>query len=249
MYPVLDQQTIKDKEQEKAETSRLIERARSGDKEAFGELVKMYRQKACGWANLITKDSNMSEDIVQEALIKAFLHLGKLVDTSRFVPWFRKIVQNQAYMKVRRGGPYRKEAPFSGFQVNDYESTSEIDWSNIDHILFHLSNKVNNDLKFSQDNPEVLLVKKEIYAGIQSLLNCLTQNERNIFEAFFFQQLQPFEIAQMFNTTTANVYNLLSRSKTKVRRERITVYLNNHLNYLIDQGVNKKRILSKPIDF
>lgn len=248
MYPVLDQETIKAKEQEKAATAHLIERARSGDQEAFGELVKMYRQKACGWATLITRDHNMSEDIVQEALIKAFLHLGKLVDTSRFVPWFRKIVQNQAYMKVRRGGPYSKEAPFSGLQSTD-NSAQDVDWSNIDQILFHLSNKVNHEIRFSQENPEVLLVKKEIYTGIQSLLNCLTENERNIFEAFFFQQLQPYEIASMFNTTTANVYNLLSRSKTKVRRERVSIYLNGHLKQLIDQGANKKRILEKPLDF
>lgn len=82
----------------------LVERARSGDQEAFSELVRTHRAKAYGWANKITRDAYLAEDIVQDALIRAFLHLGALADTSRFLPWLQTIVRNQAYMKLRRGG-------------------------------------------------------------------------------------------------------------------------------------------------
>jgi RNA polymerase sigma factor (sigma-70 family) len=85
----------------------LVEQARHGDQEAFGELVRRHRAKAFGWAASITRDDFTAEDIVQDALIRAFLHLSKLLDSTRFVPWLQRIVYNQAYTKLRRGGPYR----------------------------------------------------------------------------------------------------------------------------------------------
>lgn len=91
----------------------LADRARYGDQEAFGELIRRHRAKVFGWASTLANDSFLAEDIVQDALIRAFLHIGQLLDTDRFVPWLQSIVRNQAYMKLRRGGPYRKEKPFS----------------------------------------------------------------------------------------------------------------------------------------
>jgi DNA-directed RNA polymerase specialized sigma24 family protein len=86
----------------------LVDRARSGDNEAFGELVRMHRAHAIGWAGTLTQDSFLVEDIVQEALILAFLHLGTLTDAGQFKSWLHRIVRNQAYMKLRRGGPFSK---------------------------------------------------------------------------------------------------------------------------------------------
>lgn len=85
----------------------------SRDPDAFGELVRKSRAKAFGLAYSITQDHHLAEDVVQEALVRAFLRLGTLVDTNRFTPWLAKIVRNEAYMKLRRGGPYRRERHIS----------------------------------------------------------------------------------------------------------------------------------------
>ncbi|MDF2650107.1 MAG: polymerase subunit sigma-24 [Paenibacillus sp.] len=66
----------------------LIGRARSGDPTAFDELVRRHRVKAFTWASRISKDPHLSEDIVQEALIRAFLNLNTLVHDHRFLGWF-----------------------------------------------------------------------------------------------------------------------------------------------------------------
>nr|WP_258567727.1 RNA polymerase sigma factor [Paenactinomyces guangxiensis] len=92
----------------------LIGQARAGNREAFGELVRLHRARAMRWAVSISHDQHLAEDIVQEALIRAFLKLGSLMDVERFVPWLERIVRNEAYMKLRRGGPFRKELPMSG---------------------------------------------------------------------------------------------------------------------------------------
>lgn len=138
----------------------LVERAQQGDTEAFGELIEQHRSKARGWAERMAGDPHMADDIVQDALIRAFLHLGSLVDTSRFLPWFHRIVRNQANMRLRRGGPHRKERPFAsmGAAVND---GSEVDWENLDSILYHLASSAAADAAVrDHDQPKACCAKK-----------------------------------------------------------------------------------------
>nr|WP_082053721.1 sigma-70 family RNA polymerase sigma factor [Paenibacillus sp. VKM B-2647] len=260
----------------------LVERARSGDSDAFAELVRMHRAQALGWANAIARDAYLAEDIVQDALIRAFLHLGTLLDTSRFLPWLHRIVRNQANMRLRRGGPYAKEQPFSGFGRNgsrsgawnrggggmsdkagagaygsadagarsgaDHGGADSVDWGDLDRVLFHLSRSV-ADIARQQGDPAGALLRQETLQGIRDLLRCLSKRERSMFEAHFFEELPPAEIAALFGTTTANVYNVLSRSRAKVQKERIRASLFVFVQRRASLGLPSRRVLQPPPDF
>lgn len=234
----------------------LVERARSGDREAFGELVRLHRAKALGLAYSLTQDSFLAEDIVQEALIRAFMYLGTLMDTNRFAPWLQRIVRNQAYMKLRRGGPHAKETLFSSFGKpvstrggrNEEGGMEATDWTDIDHILFQMTKHAAADTE-QRNDPMESLMRRETLQGLVDLLECLTRRERNIFEAFFFRQLPPSEIAALFRTTTANIYTSLSRSKVKVQRERIHVSLRQFVHTRSVLGLPSRAILTPPPDF
>lgn len=229
---------------------KLVERARSGDREAFSELVRNHRAQAYGWANSIARDAHLAEDIVQDALIRAFLHLGTLMDASRFLPWLQRIIRNQAYMKLRRGGPFGKERPFSGFGHTDAaegeaERENMMDWGDIDRILFRLSRSAEEEAQHSSD-PMRSLLRKELMDNLRSLLHCLSGRERQIFEAHFFGELSPGEIAELFHMKTANVYNLLSRSRAKVQRERIRVTIRIYVQQRAELGCKRIHILRSP---
>lgn len=232
-----------------APSPELVEKARTGDQDAFSELVRLHRKKALGWAESITKDTFLAEDIVQEALIRAFLKLGTLVETTKFLPWLKQIVRNQAYMKMRRGGPYKHEQPFSIF-TDSKESglilTERIDWSDVDQILFFLSRTSREHAK--QKEPIANLLRAEIMENIRSLLHCLTEKERRVFEAHFFGELAPAEIAGLFGMQSANVYNLLSRSKRKVQKERIRLSINAYVKERSRTNLPRKKILALPPD-
>ncbi|MFD2043544.1 RNA polymerase sigma factor [Ornithinibacillus salinisoli] len=236
-------QIIKDKK----ENSELVERARAGDQDAFSELVRIHRAKVLGWASSITNDAFMAEDIVQDALIRAFLKLGTLMDTKKFLPWLQQIVRNQAYTKLRRGGQYGKEKPFSGFESDPYfenGQTGQMDWGDIDRILFFLSNTAQE--KAEKNDPSEHIMRMEILQSIQALLHCLSKREREIFEAHFFGEIPPSEIAALFGITTANVYNTLSRSRSKVQKERIRVSLKEYVRNRSERGLSKRKILKTP---
>ena len=80
----------------------LIERARSGDQDAFGELVRKHRAKAFEWAKRIARDPHMAEDILQEAVLRAWRGIARLERPARFLPWACAIVQNVASDRARR---------------------------------------------------------------------------------------------------------------------------------------------------
>lgn len=225
----------------------LVDRAREGDREAFGELVRRHRAKALGWAGTLTTDAFLAEDIVQEALIRAFLHLGTLADAGRFAPWLHRIVRNQAYMKLRRGGPFGKERPFASFapQAAARERAEDVDWSDIDSILFHLAGAADDAAKQRHD-PEACLMRKETLHGLHLLIHCLNKRERNIFEARFFKELPPDEIAALFNTTTANVYNMISRSRAKLQKERIRISIGQYVEKRAELGLPRRNVLAPP---
>lgn len=222
----------------------LVERAQQGDTEAFGELIERHRHKARGWAERMTGDPHMADDVVQDALIRAFLHLGSLADTSRFLPWLHRIVRNQANMRLRRGGPHHKERPFTSMGKKSSNS-SQVDWEDLDSILYHLAGSA-ADAAVREQDPAESLLRKEMYETIHALLHCLSVKERGIFKAYFFRQLSPEEIAAMYRMTTGSIYTYIHRSRLKLRKEHIRVALGLIPEKKGGSGMARSRLLPLP---
>ncbi len=79
----------------------LIGKAREGDTEAFGEIVKRYQNLVYATAFQILRDPGLAEDIAQEAFVAAFRSLKDLRRESAFPPWLRKITRNLALASWR----------------------------------------------------------------------------------------------------------------------------------------------------
>ena len=92
----------------------LIQRAQTGDTEAFGELIHRYRGQLFRYVRALTYDSYLAEDILQDGLIRAFIHMGQLQNAERFMAWMQRIVRNQAYSHMQRQKQQR-EQHFSSF--------------------------------------------------------------------------------------------------------------------------------------
>jgi RNA polymerase sigma factor (sigma-70 family) len=77
----------------------LVDRARTGDVDAFTTLVGRYRRPAVRLAYGIT--GNEAEDAVQDAFVKAFRKLSTFRADSAFRPWLFTIVANEARNRRR----------------------------------------------------------------------------------------------------------------------------------------------------
>lgn len=80
----------------------LVDRAQSGDRDAFSNLVSGQCKTLYRLVLRITKNHEDAEDVVQEAILKAHSKLSQFAGRARFSTWMGRIAINEALMKLRR---------------------------------------------------------------------------------------------------------------------------------------------------
>lgn len=80
----------------------LVALARTGDPDAFGELVRRYQRPAYSVALSVVGNHSDAEDAAQEAFLTALQRLDDCRNPARFGSWFLSIVRNRARNLVRR---------------------------------------------------------------------------------------------------------------------------------------------------
>ncbi len=81
--------------------SELVQAAQSGDGEAYNALVQRFQPMAYATAYRHLNDHHLAQDVVQEAIIEAFVHLSQLKEPAAFPGWFRQIVFRQCTRVLR----------------------------------------------------------------------------------------------------------------------------------------------------
>lgn len=81
----------------------LVERALAGDRTAFRALYDRHRPVAWRLVRAFASlDPDDAEDVLQDAFVRAFAHLGKLTRPDRFGPWLLAIARNRAVSRLAR---------------------------------------------------------------------------------------------------------------------------------------------------
>lgn len=80
----------------------LIARARGGNRNAFGELVRRHSQGVYGMSFRILKNREDAEDNVQNVFCKAFSKIQQFEGHSQFSTWLIRIAVNEALMMLRK---------------------------------------------------------------------------------------------------------------------------------------------------
>jgi RNA polymerase sigma-70 factor, ECF subfamily len=80
----------------------LVERARAGDADAFGELVERHQAAVYQVARAALRSTTEADDVAQETFIAAFRKLGEFRGDAAFKTWLLAIAWNTARMQ-RRG--------------------------------------------------------------------------------------------------------------------------------------------------
>lgn len=99
----------------------LVGRACAGESAAFGELVARYENTARVVALRYVRNHHSAEDVVQQALVQAFLQLGSLRDPLKFSVWLLRIVQREAIRVSQRN----KASAVELTAANEPESASD----------------------------------------------------------------------------------------------------------------------------
>ena len=80
----------------------LVERARRGDREAFGQLAAGDIERLLATARLVVRDPDLAEDVVQEALVRCWRQLPKLREVERYDGWLYRILMRASFDELGR---------------------------------------------------------------------------------------------------------------------------------------------------
>jgi RNA polymerase sigma-70 factor (ECF subfamily) len=102
----------------------LVDRARDGDEDAFGELMQMYYERTYSVVFNLLHNIEDARDVTQQAWIKAWKGLARYRGSSEFFTWIYRIATFAGYDFLRKRGR-RKE-----FGVEDdavFDSMQDVD--------------------------------------------------------------------------------------------------------------------------
>ena len=82
----------------------LVINVQKGDMQAFERLFELYKHKALRTVYSMTRDKDVSEDIVQEVFVVCYTSIGNLQSPEYFKTWFYRILTRTTwrYMEKQR---------------------------------------------------------------------------------------------------------------------------------------------------
>lgn len=102
----------------------LVRRVRTGDTDAFGVLVARYRVRFARYTVQMVGNAEDAEEVLQDALVRAYRALDRCENPDRFGAWFFRILTNRC--RTRRKRRLRKEK-FEGISLMEEHHTMSRD--------------------------------------------------------------------------------------------------------------------------
>jgi len=177
----------------------LIQLCRKGDQEAFGTLVKKYKNKVFNLAFSMTFDREMADDLSQEIFIKTYMALPRFKFKSKFSTWLYQIALNH----IRDF--FRKQAKIKKIPLEDIA----------DKRLFH-----EDDTAQKERDREEKKRRKLLYKAIATL----PEKHRVILSLRDIQGFSYGDIANILKISPGTVDSRLHRAR-KMLREKISPFL------------------------
>jgi RNA polymerase sigma-70 factor (family 1) len=169
----------------------LLQGIISRDKEAFPVLVNTYFPVLCSFAFSITKDHNLSKDIVQEVFLRFWKGTEKFDEFNSLKAWLYQVTRTRSLNELR-----------SRHRLEHHHSTAQ----------------TNADL--SDENVLAAIVRSETLASIYAVINELPDQMRTVFEMHFRQGMRIRDIASTLGISPKTVsnhrYNAISIVKKKL---------------------------------
>ena len=80
----------------------IVLRVRAGEVALFELLMRRHNPRVYRAARAILHDAGEAEDVMQDAYVRAYEHLGEFEGRARFSTWLTRIAVNEALSRVRR---------------------------------------------------------------------------------------------------------------------------------------------------
>ncbi len=165
---------------------------KNGDINGLVHLISKYQIKAIRTAFLVTRDKQMSEDVVQDSFVNFYNNIRFFDDSRPFEPYFMVCVVNAALSASKR---VNRLLPF-------HQTEDDADF---ERLLFQ-SESVESQVEKSQLRTEML-----------SLLATLSPRQRAVLVQRYYLQMSEKEMTEASKTAPGTIKWLLNNARTKLR--------------------------------
>ncbi len=169
----------------------IIARVLAGDLASFEAIMRKYNQRLFRAARAIVRDDAEAEDIVQEAYLRAYAHLGQFRGTAKFVTWLTRIAINEALARVRSR---QRDVELTGAAVT-LRPTAHV------------------------ETPEVRAQSQEIRCAMEAAVARLPEAFRSVFVLRQVEGLSTEETAECLEIPVETVKTRLYRSRQRLQRD------------------------------
>ncbi|MEA2082369.1 MAG: sigma-70 family RNA polymerase sigma factor [Elusimicrobiota bacterium] len=197
------------KKKKNGEDTALVKRVQTGDKNAFGELVKRHEGKVYALGFRFMRSREDAADVMQETFLQAYKKIMSFEGKSAFSTWLYRIAVNICLMKKRK-----KTLQYVSVDKPVETASGEKD--------------IKRELIDRSADPMTLADKKEVMAKIESALAELPDEYR---EVVVLRDMDGFSNEEVANTLS------LSLPAVKSRLHRGRMYLRKGLSeYFRNRG-------------
>ncbi len=181
----------------------LVVRSQNGDDGAYSELVARHYTSCIKLAMSILRNKEDADDEVQNAVWKAYQHIGRFQQDARFSTWLTRIVVNQCLMKIRKNKRARL-LYMDDVMIGEETGTLE--------------------LPDDRKSPEQVLADTELHGVMKTEIRCIPPLLRNVFVLRDVEELPMPEVARRLGISVAAAKSRLlrARKELRVRMERHT---------------------------
>jgi RNA polymerase sigma-70 factor (ECF subfamily) len=171
--------------------SRLVEKARAGDAQAFGLIFERSKGMVWNVAYRMTGDFDAAEDLAQDVFVTAWRKLASFRGDSAFSTWLYRITVNKAFNAKKSGKMVQR--------LTDEEMANLVDVET-----------------FAQQNPSAGVDQMETERVLAGLLAQLEPERRLALILREIEGLSYEEIAEAMDTPVGTVRSRISRAREEL---------------------------------
>ncbi|MGP2492373.1 RNA polymerase sigma factor [Mesorhizobium sp. PUT5] len=182
-----------------ADDMELVRRAQAREAGAFREIMQRHNQRLYRIARGVVRNDGEAEDIVQEAYVRAFTHLGSFRGEAALSTWLSRIVINEALGRLR--ARRRREQAMAPLRPA---------------IEAHV---IPFPLNPASDDPERTMAQRQILQLVEKATDNLPDIYRAVFVARVIEGLSMEETAEVLGIRPETVKTRLHRARVLVRKD------------------------------
>jgi RNA polymerase sigma-70 factor, ECF subfamily len=175
------------------ELVRLILR---GQVALYEVLMRRYNRRIYRIALTILRNDAEAEDVMQEAYVRAYQHLGEFAGEAKFSTWLTKIAVHEALARVRKQA--RRGGPRSALDE---------------------SPDIMEKVKSAERDPEAQTYDRELKMVLERAIDALPDNYRSVFVLRIVEGLHVEDTAEALGISVETVKTRLHRARAMLRKE------------------------------